>query len=80
MFTVEKFMNKGFLGEALLNGVALLGWNPPNRENPAVLSKGVSEFMKSEVMDMKDMAGYFNIDKIGKSPVKVDNQKLEFLN
>lgn len=66
--------------EALLNGIALLGWNPPHRDNPAAISKNLKEFLSYEKMDLKDIESGFNIDKIGKSPVKVDLGKLEFLN
>lgn len=36
--SVDDFKNQGYLPEALLNGLALLGWNPPNREDPNILS------------------------------------------
>ena len=48
-------MNKGFVPEALINGAALLGWNPPHREDASVISGSVSVFMKSEVLGMKDL-------------------------
>lgn len=41
--------------EALINGAALLGWNPPHREDASVISGPVSIFMKSEVLGMKDL-------------------------
>ena len=66
--------------EALLNGLALLGWNPPHREDANVLSEGASQFLKHEVLTMQDMSQLFNIHKIGKSGVKFEEKKLEFLN
>jgi hypothetical protein len=50
-------MEKGFLPETLLNGVALLGWNPPHREDPSVVSSSINTFMKNEVLDIKDIFG-----------------------
>ena len=34
----DEYKNKGYLPESLLNGLALLGWNPPQREDPNSLS------------------------------------------
>jgi len=64
----------------LLNGLALLGWNPPHREDPNVLAEGASGFLKHEVLDMSEMEQIFNISKVGKSGVKFEEKKLEFLN
>jgi hypothetical protein len=60
------------LPQSLVNGLALLGWNPPHREDPNVLSENVSGFLKHEVMSMKEMEKIFNIEKVGKSGVKFD--------
>ena len=78
--SVDDYMNKGFQPEALLNGLGLLGWNPPHREDADVLSEGVGQLLKHEVMTLKDMEQLFNIRKVGKSGVKFDHGKLEFLN
>ena len=66
--------------EALVNGLGLLGWNPPQREDPEVLAADISVLAKSEVMELEEMEQLFDIDKIGKSGVKFDEKKLEFLN
>lgn len=78
--SVIEYKDKGFLPEALVNGLALLGWNPPHREDPNVLSQDATAFLKHEVMDMDDMKNLFQIEKVGKSGVKFDIKKLEFLN
>lgn len=65
---------------ALLNGLGLLGWNPPQQEDPNVLAGSAASFLKSEVMDLEDMEKLFKIEKVGKSGVKFDPKKLEFLN
>lgn len=36
--SVQSYKEMGFLPEALLNAVALLGWNPPHREDVNVIS------------------------------------------
>lgn len=51
----------GYLPEAVINFVALLGWHPEN------------DF--SEVMDIDTMVGAFNIEKCSKSGAKFDYEK-----
>ena len=45
--------------EALVNGLALLGWNPPHREDPNALSEDLGQFLKHEVLTMSDMEKLF---------------------
>jgi hypothetical protein len=61
---VSSYLEKGYLPEALVNGVALLGWNPPHREDPTVLAETTGVFLRHEVMQLDDMANQFNLDKI----------------
>ena len=63
-----------------MNGLALLGWNPPHREDPNVLSENVNQFLKHEVLTLAEMEKMFNIEKVGKSGVKFEEKKLEYLN
>ena len=37
--SVDEYRDKGYLPSALLNGLALLGWNPPHREDANALSE-----------------------------------------
>jgi len=53
--SVESYKDKGFLPEAVLNGIALLGWNPPHREDATILSETTGVFMRHEVLSLKDM-------------------------
>ena len=53
--SVQSYKDANFLPEAVLNGIALLGWNPPHREDPTVLSETSGVFMRSEVLTMEDM-------------------------
>jgi glutamyl/glutaminyl-tRNA synthetase len=36
--SVKSYKEQGYLPEALVNGIALLGWNPPHREDPNALA------------------------------------------
>lgn len=62
---VEDFREKGYLSEALLNFVVLLGWHP----------KG-----DREIMNLKEIIKLFKIEDIGTSPAIFDTEKLDFLN
>ena len=78
--SVESYKEKGFLPEAVLNGIALLGWNPPHREDPQALSETSGVFIRHEVLSLDDMIQQFNLDKVTKSGAKFAIEKLEFLN
>ena len=58
---VHDFRKKGYLPAALLNFVALLGWNPGGDR---------------ELMSLAEMTQLFTIDGIGKSSAKFDRTKL----
>lgn len=78
---MDDYRQKGYIPESLVNGLALLGWNPPHREDPNVLAdNNINNFLKHEVLTMKEMEKMFNIEKVGKSGVKFEEKKLEFLN
>mmetsp|Transcript_42020 Transcript_42020/g.64366 ORF Transcript_42020/g.64366 Transcript_42020/m.64366 type:complete len:222 (-) Transcript_42020:565-1230(-) len=78
--SVEEYRENGYLPEALLNGLALLGWNPPHRDDPNALVGDLNTFLKQEVLRVKEMELVFDIEKVGKSGVKFDTKKLEYLN
>jgi glutamyl-tRNA synthetase len=61
----EDFLEKGFLPQAILNYVALLGWNPKNE---------VEKFSLQELIDS------FEISGISKSSAVFDEVKLRWLN
>jgi glutamyl/glutaminyl-tRNA synthetase len=73
-------LDKGYLPEALVNGVALMGWNPPHREDPTVLAENTGVFMKHEVITLPEMVIQFNLDKIQKTGAKFDLDKISYLN
>ncbi|MDX9892985.1 MAG: glutamate--tRNA ligase [Patescibacteria group bacterium] len=62
---VEDYLAKGYLPEALLNFVLLLGWNPGTDQ---------------EIFNLEEMIKTFAIDKINKSGAIFNVQKLDWLN
>lgn len=44
--SVQSFRERGYLPEALLNSVALLGWSPPVHHDPRMAEKTLKEFEK----------------------------------
>ncbi|MCB9802630.1 glutamate--tRNA ligase [Candidatus Nomurabacteria bacterium] len=62
---VEDFLAKGYLKEALLNYVALLGWNPGTDQ---------------EFFSLKDLEKEFSLEKINKAGAIFDLQKLNWFN
>ena len=63
--SVEDFINKGYLKEALINFVALLGWHPEN---------------DNELFLLEDLVKYFSIDRVNKSGAIFDREKLIWMN
>lgn len=61
----EDYLKKGYLPEALINFLALLGWNPSSDK---------------EIYTLKDLAQAFDIAKVNKGGAVVNFEKLEWLN
>ncbi len=61
----EDFVGKGYLKEAVLNYIALLGWSPGDDR---------------EIMTLQEMVEAFNVKGISKSPAIFDINKLNWLN
>jgi len=62
---VEDFQKEGYLKEALLNFVALLGWHPEG---------------DNEILSLEDLIKKFNYKKINVSPAIFDTEKLDYFN
>lgn len=58
---VHSFRQQGYLPEALVNFIALLGWSPGNDR---------------EKMSLSEMIELFSVDRIGKTDPKFDREKL----
>jgi glutamyl-tRNA synthetase len=63
---VTEFREAGFLPEAFVNFLALLGWAPPG---------GEQEFFTRE-----ELIGQFSLERVGKSGAVFDLRKLEWMN
>jgi len=64
---VEDYLKKGYLKEALLNFVALLGWNP---------GKGSTQ----EIFSLEELVLAFDFSQIHKGGAVFDLQKLDWMN
>ena len=61
----EDFINRGFLKEAILNYIALLGWNPGTNQ---------------ELFTLEELIQAFDVKGISKSPAIFDEAKLRWMN
>lgn len=62
---VTDYLQKGYLPEALLNFLALLGWNPTDNQ---------------EIFSLKELIKSFEIEKVNKSGAVFNLEKLDWLN
>ncbi|HZK18911.1 MAG TPA: glutamate--tRNA ligase, partial [Clostridia bacterium] len=63
--SIEQYKEKGYLPEALVNFLALLGWSPGGEE---------------EVLTLEEIYGKFSLDRVAKNPAVFDLEKLDWLN
>lgn len=63
--SVEDFLKKGYLKEALVNFVAFLGWNPKTEQ---------------EIFSIEDLISQFDLSKVNKSGAVFDSNKLDWMN
>jgi glutamyl-tRNA synthetase len=61
----KSFREKGFFPDALVNFVALLGWNPT---------------ADREIFTMTELIEHFSLDKVNKAGAVFDTKKLEWMN
>lgn len=64
VLTINDYKNKGYLKESIINYILRMGW-----------SYGDKEFFS-----LREAISLFNLENIGKSPAKIDDTKLNFLN
>ena len=64
--TVEEFREKGYLPEAILNYIALLGWTPPDSTK--------------EFMTLEEMIAEFDLSRVSSTPAIYDTKKLTWMN
>ncbi|MFZ5645648.1 MAG: glutamate--tRNA ligase [Bacillota bacterium] len=63
--SIEQYMNLGYLPEALVNFLALLGWSPQGEE---------------EILSLEKLKDQFSLDRVAKNPAVFDLDKLNWLN
>jgi glutamyl-tRNA synthetase len=63
--TVAEFRAEGYLPEALLNFLALLGWAPDG---------------ETTLMDTRELVERFTLERVSPSPAQFDYQKLDWMN
>jgi glutamyl-tRNA synthetase len=73
--SVAEFRAKGYLPEALVNYLALIGWSP--RTTGEGRSSGHDE---SELMPLRELARRFSLEKVGLSAGVFDEEKLAWAN
>lgn len=63
--SVESFLQRGYLPEALINFMAFLGWNPKTEQ---------------EIFSMEELIAQFDLSKVNKSGAVFDYVKLDWMN
>lgn len=66
-----EYRNEGYLPQAMLNFLTLLGWHPTEKG-------GAGE--QDEVLGLEDLLREFDIERVQRSGAKFDEQKLLYLN
>ena len=64
--SIEEFRRQGYLPEALVNYLALLGWSP--------VTDG------QEIMSLEEISNQFDLGRVVKSPATFDTAKLNWMN
>lgn len=62
---VEQYKELGYLPEALVNFLALLGWSPVGEE---------------EIFSMEELSAQFSLERVSKAPAVFDTDKLAWMN
>lgn len=63
--SIQDFINQGYLPEAILNYVALLGWSDENGK---------------ETFTLDELISHFSMSRVNKSPAMFDRDKLNWVN
>ncbi len=63
--SIEAYRSQGYLPEALVNFLALLGWSPAGEE---------------EILTLDELVDQFSLDRVAKNPAVFDIDKLNWLN
>ncbi len=63
--SVTEYRDRGYLPQALINFLALLGWSPGNDQ---------------EIMSIQEMIGKFTLQRVNKTSAQFNNVKLDWMN
>ena len=63
--SVTEYRDKGYLPEAIINFIALLGWSPGNDQ---------------EILTKQEMVEKFSLKRVNKTSARFDNVKLDWMN
>ncbi|MBT1247880.1 MULTISPECIES: glutamate--tRNA ligase [unclassified Thermosipho (in: thermotogales)] len=63
--SVEEFRDRGYLPQAVVNFLALLGWSHPDGK---------------EIMSLNELINAFSLERLGKNPAIFDPKKLKWMN
>lgn len=63
--SIVAYQRAGFLPEALVNFLALLGWSPPGEQ---------------EILSLNELIELFSLDRVAKNPAVFDSEKLRWIN
>jgi len=63
--SVQEFKEKGYLPEAVINYLALLGWSPPGEE---------------EILPLEEIKNHFSLDRVVKTAAIYDIKKITWIN
>jgi nondiscriminating glutamyl-tRNA synthetase len=75
---VEDYRKKGYLPEALVNFIALLGWNPGTTRHARSGTAQAPE-KEQEIFSMEDLIEKFSIDRVQKSGAVFNLEKLNWM-
>ncbi|MBI4129464.1 glutamate--tRNA ligase, partial [Candidatus Peregrinibacteria bacterium] len=76
--SVEEYIRKGYLPQALLNFLALLGWNPGTSRAPHD-GTGHSPGPEKEIFSIDELIVAFSLDRAQKAGAIFDTEKLDWL-
>ncbi len=82
-YIFEEMVEQGFLPEAVVNYIALLGWSPEEdmEEKHSMEEKHFMEEKHSrEIFSLEELIKAFDYHRISKSPAVFDNVKLRWMN
>jgi len=82
--TVEDYLAQGYLPEALINFIALLGWSPQGQFAVRLSSSSTSSDENAsndqEIFSLVDLIKNFSIEKIQKAGAVFNREKLDWMN